>query len=181
MRKTLWMSALVGIVLFGTYAMADNFYFSFTNTSGTVSGTVTGEIIGLTNNATGPATQVIITTYPAGLSPFETAPFDVLMWDLPFINTFTESAGSITAGEILAFDFSGPCATVAGGTCRFQLSVPPFSSFLANDQSGMNVIGNNASFQPAPVPEPSSAFLMSTALIAVACVSRKRIVQGLHF
>ena len=113
MRKTLWISALVGIVLFGTYAMADNFYFSFTNTWGTVNGTVTGEIVGLTNNATGPASQVIIMTYPSGLSPFEAAPFDAQSWSGQYGNLFTESAGQITGAMFAANDgVSGPCSSI---------------------------------------------------------------------
>lgn len=43
-------------------ARADN--FEFTNTIGTVADTVTGEILGLTNGAPGPASDVIITSYP---------------------------------------------------------------------------------------------------------------------
>jgi len=34
--KSYWLWALMGIVLFGTYVKADNFYFSFTNTSGEI-------------------------------------------------------------------------------------------------------------------------------------------------
>src|SRR5271163_14822 len=48
-----------------------DFLFSFTGTvpPGTVAGLVTGEIFGLTDNATGPATDVIVYNYPYELGP----------------------------------------------------------------------------------------------------------------
>ncbi len=179
MRKSLWISVL-GIVLFGTYAMADNFYFSFTNTTGVVSGTVTGEIVGLTNNATGPATQVIITSYPPGLSPFETAPFDVLGWDFLLGNQFTEVNGSITTGAIAAYDGAGPCAAATGAPCDFGLFIhapddEAHLGYYTPVQGFVEVVGI-----PAIVPEPSSMVLMSTALIAACVGLGRRIVQGVH-
>jgi hypothetical protein len=70
MRQTWWIIAFA-IVFSGTYANADNFTFSFTGTigiNGNVPGTVTGEIVGLPHNGIGPASQVIITSYSAGLA-----------------------------------------------------------------------------------------------------------------
>ena len=64
MRRAILM-VVATVYLLGTNAMADNFTFSFTG----VAGTVTGEITGLQNNATGSATEVLITSYPATLWP----------------------------------------------------------------------------------------------------------------
>src|SRR5271170_3031461 len=49
------------------HAVPLDFMFSFSNTVGAVNGTVTGEIFGLTDNATGPASNVILDSYPTGL------------------------------------------------------------------------------------------------------------------
>ena len=59
-----------------------NFDFSFQNTIGTVSGTVTGEILGLTDNSTGPATEVLITGFPAGMNNIAgPTPINAMLWD----------------------------------------------------------------------------------------------------
>jgi hypothetical protein len=71
--------------LLGTNAMADNFTFSFTDQG---VGTVTGEIFGLQNNATSPATEVLITSYPSTI--LGTIPvLDATQWTDVMDNTFT--------------------------------------------------------------------------------------------
>ncbi len=101
--------AISGIVLLSAYAKADNFNFSITNTIGNVAGTVTGEILGLTNNSTGPASEVIIESYPVALiSDFGNAPIIATLWNDQFENTFTETGGVITAENFWAEDVGGP-------------------------------------------------------------------------
>jgi PEP-CTERM motif len=82
---------------------ADDFTFSFTGSDGTV----TGEIIGLTNNGTpGPASDVIITSYPAAFDvdpDLQSPPIDTFQWNDIVSNSFTESAGEITEASLTAY------------------------------------------------------------------------------
>ncbi|MGD0950779.1 MAG: hypothetical protein ABSA52_25645 [Candidatus Binatia bacterium] len=94
---------VLGIALSGVPAWADNFRFSFTNDIGNVPGTVFGEIRGLTNNTTGPATEVIITSFPAGLnSVLGSGPINATLWDQQYQNSFTETGGVVTGGGFWA-------------------------------------------------------------------------------
>jgi hypothetical protein len=70
-------------------SFALNFTFSFTNTIGNTAGTVTGEVIGLKDNATSPATDVIITSYPSAMTGLPPAPFSVLK--LPYTSIMYNS------------------------------------------------------------------------------------------
>ena len=91
------------------------FDFFFTNTTGITPGTVIGEIDGLIDNATGPATAVIINSAP---SVFNLAtPFSVPTTGAP-INSFTVSAEVINAG-VSGFIQNFPCPPLA--TCGLQL------------------------------------------------------------
>jgi hypothetical protein len=106
--------AISGIVLLGTYAKADNFYFSFTNTIGNVPGTVTGEIEGLTNGTTSTATEVIIQSFPSALGAtgeLPSPPINATAWLSQIENSFTETGGVITAYDFRAFDFNPPPLT----------------------------------------------------------------------
>jgi hypothetical protein len=96
--------AISGIALSSTSAKADDFSFSFTNTVWYgVPGTVTGEILGLTNNATGPATEVLITSFPAGLDTIVgSGPINAMLWNYQEENSFTVSGGEVTAGGFWA-------------------------------------------------------------------------------
>src|SRR5262249_42330598 len=88
------------MVLASTPGHALTFDFFFTNTTGITPGTVIGEIDGLMDNATGPATAVIINSAP---SVFNLAtPFSVPTTAAP-INSFTVSAGVIDAGHRVSF------------------------------------------------------------------------------
>jgi hypothetical protein len=105
MRKqilTLLGAGLIGLMHPATaQATLLDFTFSLTGTvpPGTVAGTVTGEIFGLTEGATGPAANVIVTSYPAGLGlPIPPQP---ITFTLVNTNDFTVSAaGVITDAEI---------------------------------------------------------------------------------
>ena len=188
-RAFLWAS--VGVALSGAYAKADNFNFSFTGSLGTV----TGEIIGLTNNTTGPAPEVLIFTYPAALDPFDTN-LNVTTWAVQVSNQFSESGGVITGIDMLAFDGAGCSETSNGGFVNcvdgFVLyggDLAPLVCGGASSGTGSDATsdcnisvpfnGSLAAFNitPAAVPEPNALVLLSTVLLAVALVARKRIAH----
>ena len=76
-----------------SHATLLDFKFSFSNVSGNVSGTVTGEIFGPTDDATGPASNVIVDSYPAGLG-LPALPLTIFSDIGP--NSFTVSSGVVT-------------------------------------------------------------------------------------
>jgi hypothetical protein len=122
LRGLSWLLvSLLATVPGAQLARADNFSFSFTNAfsgPGYVSGTVTGEIIGLTNNSTGPAAQVIITSFPAGLnSVLGSGPINAMLWAHVYQNSFTETNGMVTGGGFWAQD------TIGSNTSGAQLYI----------------------------------------------------------
>jgi hypothetical protein len=91
-------------------------------------------------------------------------------------------AGTITGARYEIGDDLGPCAHLTGFGCAFFLETNAPSSLVANDGNNVRAIGaapGEVHFASS-VPEPSSAFLMSTALIAVAFLGRTRFIQVLH-
>ena len=181
--------AISGIVLLGASARGDSFTFSFTNTLGNVSGTVTGEILGLTNNSTGPASEVIITSFPTALnSQFGNAPLNATGWTV-LGNTFTESGGVITDalfGAVVDYPSSTSAffvldAPISGGSFINALSLDldssnsPFTGPTVQGPDGFSGV----TYTPTPVPEPRSVVLVLTALLAIAFAPRKRIAQNL--
>jgi hypothetical protein len=161
MRRAILM-VVATMSLLGTNAMADSFVFSFTGGGGTV----TGEIMGLQNNATGSATEVLITSYPASLGSIP----DLIVtdWAAQVLNSFTETNGVVTDAQYFAQD-----------------SDLPFPSMFISAGIG-EIITVNASirgpitFAAAPVPEPSAWSLLLTVMLAVAIVKRSRRTHGLH-
>lgn len=177
------MAILTVLTLSSRSAKADNFTFSFSNTIGDVSGTVTGEIFGLTNNATGPATEVLITSFPAGLdSVLGSAPIDASLWTSQVTNSFTETGGMITGGAFEAQD------TIGGNSVGAQLFIDAFGSinFLNVDGTDTHFVWNNdgpagvtfAAATPA-VPEPGSLILLATGLAGAAGLRWRRLRSGL--
>ena len=180
------MAAVLTVLMFSsTSARADNFTFSFSNTVGNVSGTVTGEIFGLTNNATGPASEVLITSFPAGLdSVLGSAPIDVSLWTSQVADSFTETNGMVTGGGFEAQD------TIGGQTVGAQLFVDQGMTinFLNVDGSDTHYVWNNngpggVTFDPASTsaatPEPSSLILLATGLAGAAGTLRRRFASRL--
>jgi hypothetical protein len=179
--------ALLCFMLPGTLR-ADNFTFSFTNTTGNTAGTVTGEILGLTNNttSTGIAT-VILTSYPAVFSVFpqlSSPPITVFYQPGVWIasdDTFTETNGVIT---FASFDAQTPdlsFARFALGTCNCS---PPAVSFLElSSATGPNpLLIGTVTYSPAPaVPEPPTLSLMLIGVGSLGLVMemRKRLAKGL--
>jgi hypothetical protein len=85
--------AVAGVVVSSASpAQALDFNFSFTNDSGfgSVNGTVEGTIYGLIDNATSSATDIIVTSYPAGLNlpTSPTSPFSVFSLGIETNNSF---------------------------------------------------------------------------------------------
>jgi hypothetical protein len=167
---------------------ADNFTFSFTNTIGNVSGTVSVEIMGLTNNATGPASQVILLGYPASLDPqVAAAGTNVTNWGFQIANLFTETSGVLVGEDFVA-------SNIAGGTVEALLldniTPPPVSSPL--NPSPIDFLGYGPLFAPAnplpfvkavetvpPIagattPEPTSKLLFVTGLLGLVLVVRRK-------
>lgn len=130
---------------------AIDFSFSFDNTVGNVNGTVTGIIGGLEDNATGAATSLEITSFPAGLgTPVDGT--DVFAWDRIFSNQFTVTNGLITAADFVAYGFdSGLCiddtANCFGGA---QSSPVGINNALTFDRDANTVANFDAATASVP-------------------------------
>jgi hypothetical protein len=179
MKKTLLL-LLFATLFFSTSAKADDFSFSFTNTLGDVSGTVTGEILGLTNNATGPAAQVLITSFPSGLdSDMGPAPIDATLWVKQYVNTFTETNGEVTAAEfaadpgnnidILEIDYYGYNSLEIYGS--------PVGALFVETDGGL-AAANIQPLDPVPTPEPSTLGLAFTGLVGLIGLHRKMLTRN---
>jgi hypothetical protein len=151
-------------------ARADDFSFSFTNTiSGNVSGTVTGIIRGLTNNTTGPATQVIITSFPAGLSSvLGPAPINAMLWDQQIQNSFTETNGVVTAGGFWAQDTIGGLGD--GAQLYVDGGFEPYNFLNLDGADGLYVYGANglaaANIKPLATSVPTLSW-WATLMLAI--------------
>jgi hypothetical protein len=136
-----------------------------------LSGNVTGEIIGLPFNGTGSASDILITSAPAGLgiSPTISSPysFSANSWDLS--PTFTVTNGTITSGAYFDYNnYTHELELDGGGSVNF------FGSSSDGGYTG-SLVGNHdgssgANFSSASVPEPSQygafLFLAVAGLIA---------------
>ena len=185
--------ALMAFTLVQGTARADNFLFSFSNDPswGNVNGTVTGEIFGLINNATSAATDIQVFTYPAGLVQFGSypTPIDVMAWTGGSFgeNAFTETAGNITGG---GFYITGANGINDQLFIDASIGNPGPTNFLDIGSNDTMYVWNNngigatgVTFTPATAaatPELSSVVLMSTMLLGLAFVARKRIAAGLR-
>jgi hypothetical protein len=144
-KNLLLAMTTLAAMLASTPGHALSFDFSFSNVSGPVNGTVTGVVEGLTDNATSSATDVIVQSYPAGVTGLPAAPFDVPTGGP---NSFTVSNGSITKAEYVNA-VPGPgefCLSfgLSGLTCG-----TPGDSFLTN---GPAFVLGPVTFTPVPGP-----------------------------
>lgn len=165
MRRAFLM-AVATMSLLGADAMADNFTFSFTGTTGTgATGTVTGEIFGLQNDGmVHAATEVLITSYPASFGVIS----DLIAtdWSDQMTNEFTETGGKLTGAEYGAQDNGVPSDPL---TPFLVLSIPPTPSLLATTKGSLLA---PATF--SAVPEPSAWILLLSVMLAAAIIKRSR-------
>lgn len=161
---------------------ADDFTFSFTGSDGTV----TGEIIGLTNNGTpSPASDVIITSYPAAFEvdpDLQSPPIDTFQWNDIVSNSFTESAGEITEANLTVYQLypngleetllalGVGVTTFDGGELRY-LGTTEVIDDQAKGAAGTITI------TAASVPEPPTLSLMLIGLgsVGLLVAVRKRV------
>jgi hypothetical protein len=176
------------VVLASGVATAANIVFSFSNdpAMGNVSGTVIGELFGLPDNGTGPATAVVIDSYPAGLvsSGNYTPPFDVLTWTGGTVveNSFTLVGGVVTGGSFSIISANGvndqlyinsQCECAQGGLelgTNF-LDIGSIDSLFVWNDNGIGPTG--VTFGNAAIPEPASLLLIASALLGLAALRRK--------
>jgi PEP-CTERM motif len=141
-----------------SHATLLDFKFSFSNITGNVPGTVTGEVLGLMDDATGPASNVIVDSYPAGLQL--PAPPLTIFSDLG-PNSFTVSSGVVTDAAFFGRNQES--------TAQLELN--------DNNENGLfnlvavielsNIIGLNGiqfTLVPSAVPEPSALVILGTVL-----------------
>jgi len=184
-RTLVFVTAALLSALACGVARADNFTFSFSSdpTLSTVSGTVTGEIFGLPHNGTGAATDITVTSYPAGLVTFGSypTPVDIFTWTGGFTgqNSFTVTNGVITSGGYYIDGANGDYDQLylnasigyANGTNFFDIGSND-SRFVWND----NGIGpNGISYSAAATPEPGSLLLLGSGLLGLATRLRRRV------
>jgi hypothetical protein len=175
MRKLLITTAVMVAIVVAQPAHAGlNFLFSFTNTIGTVPGKVTGEIFGLTNNATSAATDVVITSYPAGLTGVPPLPWDIFgaVGKTVNFNSFTVSSGQITAANFheianLGNAEVGLNAVFASTAYNFLFS--PGSQTVTNDGGFLG-----ATYTLVAAPEPASIALLLSGLLGIGTACRLR-------
>jgi hypothetical protein len=188
---TIALLGMLGVSL-SSSAHADDFFFSFSNVTGNVPGTVSGEIFGLTNNATSAATDIVVQSFPAGLSgAVPTAPFSVPTWiasmgGTVFANSFTVTNDQITAASYDAQDANpnmgvfalnaGDVVNVLAGGGSFGCATPGPTVCVQN-QSGF--AGATYTFAPAPGPIPGAGLLsyLALGLLGLGSLGWKRFRQ----
>ncbi len=170
------------------------FEFSFTNTIGNTAGTVTGEVFGLVDNATVAATDVIITSYPSGMTGLPPAPFSVLKlaYTSLMYNSFPVHNGQVQTDGNLGhglFEFGSSNSytadwdfCISGIGFATSPCMPPswFSSWSPGWYNIRHVMTNDiAHFTPVPgpsnpVPEPQTSALLLAGMAGLAGLARKR-------
>jgi PEP-CTERM motif len=139
-----------------------DFMFSFTGTvpPGSVAGTVTGEIFGLTDNATGPASNVILDSYPAEELDAPLPPIDITQ-GTP--NSFTVMNNAMTAAEFNGTDSTGVTnIEIVPPDNRLTITNP--STRIMTDVANIDGFAGVTFTLVQQTPEPSSVTLLGTGL-----------------
>jgi hypothetical protein len=184
-RTLVFVTAALFSALACGVARADNFTFSFSSdpTLSTVSGTVTGEIFGLPDNGTGAATDIVVTSYPAGLVSFGSypTPVDIFTWTggLTGENSFTVTNGVITGGGYWIDEANGDDDQLylsagigyANGTNFFDIGSNDTLYVWNNNGIGTNGV----SYSLASTPEPGSLLLLGSGLLSLAGRLRRKV------
>src|ERR1700730_15434863 len=137
-----------------SHATLLDFKFWFSNVSGNVSGTITGEIFGLTDDATGPASNVIVDSYPGGLQ-LPAPPLTNFSDIGP--NSFTVSSGVVTDAAFFGRNRDGTAQLELNDNNENGLFNLVAVIELSNLQ-GLN--GIQFTLVPSAVPEPSALVIL---------------------
>jgi hypothetical protein len=108
MNLKILMVSVAAMMAVSPAARAMNFDFSFSNNpaeGGNVAGTVYGEIFGLTNNATSLPTDVVVYSYPAGITPIPPAPLDIPDYATALGEFINGNGFTVTNGVITGEDY----------------------------------------------------------------------------
>ena len=171
MVKIMALSGCLALAASGS-AQALDFSFTVTNTLGNVSGSYSGIVYGLADNATGPATDVVVTSFPAALNSVAgAAPVDVFStgWTV-FDNSFTVTGGQITDG--------GFFSKYLGADSYAYLDIGTDDNALELDNNGYDKYIYTstgiayANFNSYATPEPATLAL--AGLGSAALLLRKR-------
>jgi hypothetical protein len=163
MKRQILTILVAGLIVLmhptASHATLLDFMYSFSNASGNVSGTVTGEVFGLTANATGPASNVIVDSYPTGLL-LPTPPLTIFSDTLA--NSFTvSSSGVVTAAAFFGMNQAGTTQLELNDNHENGLFNTVTGIELSNG-AGLN--GIQFTLEPSAVPEPSALVILGTAL-----------------
>lgn len=157
-------------------AHATDINFSFDNVTGNVSGTVSGRIFGLSDNATSSATEILITSVPAGIAgglpatSFSAFDYAASLGQFITYNSFTLSGGVVTDAVFQIY----------GG--HFDLNLQPgggdpfYNELVSFDES--SIVQNTDGFAGvtfSSVPEPVSMALLGVGVLGLAAARRRSI------